>query len=835
MPKPLVIVESPAKARTISGFLGDDYLVESSIGHIRDLPRNSNEIPDAYKSEQWARLGVNVDDGFKPLYVVSSEKKQQVTKLKKLLSGASEVFLATDEDREGESIAWHLMEVLNPSVPVKRMVFHEITRQAISNAVENWRDLDRRLVDAQEARRILDRLYGYEVSPVLWRKVMPKLSAGRVQSVATRMIVERERARMRHRSAAWWDVDGEFSGKSGSLSATLTLVDGKRVASGRDFGESGELDEPGSVVLLGAPEATSIAQSATGSEFEVVSVEEKPYRRSPYPPFATSTLQQEAGRKLRFSSARTMQIAQRLYENGYITYMRTDSTTLSDQAMTAARDQVKALYGEQFLHPTPRRHDKKVKNAQEAHEAIRPAGETFRTPEQLSREVSGDELKLYDLVWKRTVASQMADATGTTAQVRIEGHALCESGGPECVVTFATSGKVITFPGFLRAYVEGADDPEAELEDQEVRLPVLAVGDRLDAVALSPQEHATQPPARFTEASLVKALEELGVGRPSTYASIISTIQDRGYVRKKGSALVPTFVAFAVVSLLEQYFEDLVDYNFTASMEDDLDAIAEGREEVLPWLTRFYFGEDPHADHPGLKHEVASHLGEIDARAINSIPIGRDSEGRELVVRVGRYGPFLERGDERASLPDDICPDEVTPERAVELLEATSDERVLGIDPETEMSVLLKTGRFGPYVELTQIGDEDAELADKPKSKSKAKADQPKRASLLKSWSTSTITLEDALKVLSLPRTIGVDPADGEEIVALNGRFGPYLKKANDSRSLASEEEMFTVSLDDALAIFAQPRQRGRRSASAPLKELGPHPDNGKPIVVKDG
>ncbi len=856
MAKPLVIVESPAKARTIAGFLGSEFVVESSIGHIRDLPRNSAEIPASVKGEPWARLGVNVDDGFKPLYVISSEKKQQVSKLKKLLSSASEVYLATDEDREGESIAWHLSEVLAPKVPVKRMVFHEITRPAIQHAIENWRELDRRLVDAQEARRILDRLYGYEVSPVLWRKVMPRLSAGRVQSVATRMIVERERARMRHRSASWWDVVGEFSGSRAegpvSVKATLTGVDGKRLAVGRDFDENGSLADAASVVLLGQEEAESIAATGTGSEFTVVSIEEKPFRRSPYPPFATSTLQQEAGRKLRYSSARTMQIAQRLYENGYITYMRTDSTALSEQALQAARSQVAALYGENYLHPTPRRHDKKVKNAQEAHEAIRPAGETFRTPDEVSRSLSSDEAKLYDLIWKRTVASQMADATGTTAQVRLEGRASLATGVPAVPVVFSTSGKVISFPGFLRAYVEGADDPEAELEDQEVRLPPLTVGDRLSATALTPQDHATQPPARYTEASLVKALEEMGVGRPSTYASIISTIQDRGYVRKKGSALVPTFVAFAVVGLLEQYFGALVDYNFTASMEDDLDAIAGGREDSRPWLTRFYFGDGM----PGLKEIVAAHLGEIDARAINSIPLGVDADGREVVVRVGRYGPYLERDKERVSLPDEMCPDEVTLERADELFEAGGNEAILGEDPDSGLTVYLKSGRFGPYVELAPAPSQDSPAGEEdgpdaggldgtassapPKGaagagKGAGKESPPKRASLLKAWSPSSVTLDDALKVLSLPRAVGVDPADGQEIVALNGRFGPYLKKGDDSRSLATEEEMFTVGLEEALALFAQPRQRGRRAAAAPLADLGPHPDSGKPVVVKSG
>ncbi len=835
MAKPLVIVESPAKARTIQGFLGPDFEVESSIGHIRDLPRNATEIPAKFKGQPWARLGVNVDDNFAPLYVISPDKKQQVSKLKKLVQSASEVYLATDEDREGESIAWHLTEVLEPKVPVKRMVFHEITRQAIADAVANWREIDRRLVDAQEARRILDRLYGYEVSPVLWRKVMPKLSAGRVQSVATRMIVERERARIRHRSATWWDVSGEFSGEAGVLSATLATVDGRRIATGRDFDESGTLSDPGAVLLLGEPEARSIAESAEGAVFTVASLEEKPYRRSPYPPFVTSTLQQEAGRKLRFSSSRTMQVAQRLYENGYITYMRTDSTTLSEQALAAARRQVAELYGDDYVSPTPRTFEKKVKNAQEAHEAIRPAGESFRKPDEVAGELSSDEFKLYDLIWKRTVASQMADATGTTAQVRLEGMASLAPGANPVPVAFTTSGKVITFPGFLRAYVEGADDPDAELEDREVRLPPLKVGDRLSAGSLVPQDHATQPPARYTEASLIKALEEMGVGRPSTYASIISTIQDRGYVRKKGTALVPTFVAFAVVGLLERYFADLVDYNFTAEMEDDLDDIAAGREQALPWLRRFYFGGGDEQGsesngsakgHPGLKQIVAAHLDEIDARAVNSIPIGVGADGEELVVRVGRYGPYVERGKERVTLPEDICPDEVTVEKVEELLAAGGSEKILGTDPETGLTVFLKSGRYGPYVEMAALGSTDPDAPPPP---------EPKRASLLKSWSPAAVTLEDALKVLSLPRTVGIDPDSGEEIVALNGRFGPYLKKGSDTRSLSSEEQMFTVTLQEALELFAQPRTRGRRVAAPPLKDLGPHPDTGRPVLVKEG
>ena len=777
--KPLVIVESPAKAKTIAGLLGPDYVVESSIGHIRDLPRRADEVPAAYKGEEWSRLGVDVDNGFKPLYVISSDKKSQVSKLKSLVKQASEVYLASDEDREGESIAWHLLEVLAPTVPVKRMVFHEITRAAIERAVEEWRDLDRRLVDAQEARRILDRLYGYEVSPVLWKKIMPRLSAGRVQSVATRMVVERERARMRFRSASWWGLDGRFvtEGPSptsdtapASLEASLVAVDGTPLASGRDFSERGELTSPGSVVVLNEAEARDLAAGLEDRPFAVTSVTEKPFRRSPAAPFMTSTLQQDAGRKLRFSSQRTMQIAQRLYEGGWITYMRTDSTTLSDQALTAARSQAASLYGSDYVPAQARRYERKVKNAQEAHEAIRPAGESFRTPDEASRSLSGDEFRLYDLIWKRTVASQMADATGTSAQIRLAGTT--ESGQE---AEFSASGTVIKFPGFLRAYVEGQDDPEAELADREVHLPAVAEGDPLSAESIEAGSHATQPPARYTEASLVKAMEELGVGRPSTYASVIATVLDRGYVWKKGTALVPSFTAFAVVGLLERYFGDLVDYGFTASMEDDLDAIASGAEESLPWLTRFYFGsgdEKPNGsaggngsaapngsagngstagsgsatgsgsggvtevERMGLKREVATYLGEIDAREINSIPLGAGADGQEIVARVGRYGPYLQRGEDRVSIPDDLAPDELTPERADSLLAAPSSDRVLGEDPETGLPVQVRAGRFGPYIQLGEIVDGG------PK---------PKTASLFASMSPATVTFEEALELLKIP------------------------------------------------------------------------------------
>ena len=812
MPKPLVIVESPAKAKTISKILGKDFTVESSIGHIRDLPASAAEIPAAHKGSSWARLGVDVDNDFKPLYVISSRKKDQVKKLKALVKSASEVYIATDEDREGESIAWHLLEVLSPQVPIKRMVFHEITASAVKHSLENPRDLDRRLVDAQEGRRILDRLYGYEVSPVLWKKVLPGLSAGRVQSVATRLIVDLEKARMKFRAAGYWDIEGQFHAELGDktqFAATLVSLNGGRLATGKDFDDRGNLTRE-DAVLLDEGAARSLVERLTDAKFNVRSVEEKPYRRSPYAPFITSTLQQEGGRKLGFTAKRTMQAAQRLYENGYITYMRTDSTTLSAEALKAARTQAVQMYGKEYVPDEPRQYARKVKNAQEAHEAIRPAGESFRLPQDVARELHGDEIKLYDLIWKRTVASQMKDATGQSVQVRLGAAA------GEDDAEFAASGKVITFPGFLRAYVEGSDDPEGDLEDREVRLPELRVGQELKADSLDPKEHATQPPARYSEARLVKELEERGIGRPSTYASIIGTILDRGYVWKKGSALIPSWTAFAVVGLLEDHFSRLVDYDFTASMEEDLDEIATGEEETVPWLKKFYFGNGE----IGLHEMVSVRLDDIDPREVNSIPIGTDDEGREIVVRVGRYGPYLMRGEDTASVPEDLPPDELTIARAEEILSAPSQDRELGPHPETAETVFLKAGRFGPYV---QIG----EIEDGAKTK-------PPTASLFKTMDPASVTLDDALKLLSLPRVVGTDPESGEEIQALNGRYGPYLKKGKDTRSLASEEQIFTVTLEECLALYAQPKQ-GRRNAATILKELGTDEDSGKEIVIKDG
>ncbi|MFD8301431.1 type I DNA topoisomerase [Streptomyces sp. NPDC059690] len=831
----LVIVESPAKAKTIKGYLGPGYTVEASVGHIRDLPNGAAEVPEKYTGEV-RRLGVDVDHDFQPIYVVNADKRAQVKKLKDLLKDSDELFLATDEDREGEAIAWHLLEVLKPKVPVKRMVFHEITKDAIRAAVDNPRDLNQRMVDAQETRRILDRLYGYEVSPVLWKKVMPRLSAGRVQSVATRLVVERERERIAFRSAEYWDLTGTFAtGRAGdpsdpsSLVARLQTVDGRRVAQGRDFDSLGQLKSE-QVLHLDEANARALAAALERTQFAVRSVESKPYRRSPYAPFRTTTLQQEASRKLGFGAKATMQVAQKLYENGFITYMRTDSTTLSDTAVAAARAQVTQLYGADYLPSSPRTYAGKVKNAQEAHEAIRPSGDRFRTPAETG--LTGDQFKLYELIWKRTVASQMKDATGNSVTVKIGGTA---ADGRD--VEFTASGKTITFHGFLKAYVEGADDPNAELDDRERRLPQVTEGDRLTAEEITVDGHATKPPARYTEASLVKELEEREIGRPSTYASIIGTILDRGYVFKKGTALVPSFLSFAVVNLLEKHFGRLVDYDFTAKMEDDLDRIARGEAQAVPWLRRFYFGEangiggaaeagNGDGDHLGGLKELVTDLGAIDAREVSSFPVGNG-----IVLRVGRYGPYIERGEkdseghQRADVPEDLAPDELSVELAEELLAKPSGDFELGADPETGHQIIARDGRYGPYV---------TEVLPEGTPKTGKNAVKPRTASLFKSMSLDTVTLEDALKLMSLPRVVGTD-AEGQEITAQNGRYGPYLKKGTDSRSLTSEEQLFTITLEEALQIYAQPKQRGRAAAKPPLKELGTDPVSEKPVVVKDG
>ena len=813
-------MESPAKARTIAGYLGNDYVVESSIGHIRDMPGSAADIPDKLKKEPWARLGVNIDADFEPLYVVNADKRQQVSKLKQLLKDADELLLATDEDREGEAIAWHLVEELKPKVPARRMVFHEITPEAIAAAVASPRDIDNGRVEAYQTRRVLDRLYGYEVSPVLWKKVMPQLSAGRVQSVAVRLVVDRERERIAFHPARYWDLEAEFApvskpadtDEANSFAATLVALDGRRIAQGRDFASTGELRAAttgdGTAILhLDGQAAAELADRLRNSAFSVKSVERKPYRRAPYAPFRTTTLQQEASRKLGFSAKYTMQVAQKLYENGHITYMRTDSVTLSQTAITAARSQARELYGDEYVPEQPRVYTSKVKSAQEAHEAIRPAGDRFRTPARSG--LSGDELRLYELVWKRTVASQMKDAVGESVSVRVAGRS---TAGEEA--EFGASGKVITFYGFLKAYVEEVEEG-TDRDDRERRLPPLAESDPLETLRLAAAEHATRPPARYTEASLIKELEDRDIGRPSTYATIIGTILDRGYVFKKSTALVPSFVAFAVITLLERHFAHLVDYEFTARMEDALDQIANGESGRVPWLRRFYFGTE---GEEGLK-DLVSDLGEIDARDVSSFPLA----GTDIVIRVGRYGPYLEHDSQRVNIPEGTAPDELTAEFAQELFSKPSGDKILGTDPDTGLTVVARAGRYGPYV--TEV------LADEAPSSAKART-----ASLLKAMDLDSVTLDDALRLLTLPRTVG--EIDGEPVTVQNGRYGPYAKKGTDSRSLESDEQLFTLTLDQAREIFAQPKQRGRaaRAAAAPpLRELGEDTASGKPIVLREG
>ena len=876
--KTLVIVESATKAKKIQKYLGDDYIVEASVGHIRDLPGRAADIPAKYKKESWAKLGVNPEDGFTPIYVVSPDKKKKVADLKSKLKQSDKLLLATDPDREGEAIAWHLLETLKPTVPVERMVFNEITETAIKEAAENTRELDMDLVDAQETRRILDRLYGYEVSPVLWKKVMPRLSAGRVQSVATRVIVERERERMAFIPAEFWDLTATLQPKQGDTAefdAKLVALDGQRVAQGRDFDGRGRLK--GDALVVDKQQAHALAESLTGADMAVTAVEEKPYTRRPYPPFMTSTLQQEAGRKLHFTSARTMRIAQRLYENGHITYMRTDSTSLSKQGLDAARSAATELYGANFVSKSPRIYERKVKNSQEAHEAIRPAGEQFSTPGQLAGALDAEEFKLYELIWQRTVASQMEDARGNSTKVTIAATA---ASGERA--EFSATGRTITFPGWLRAY--------SDAQDSETRLPQVAEGEQLNSRAVTADGHSTNPPARYTEASLVKKMEDLGIGRPSTYASIIKTIQDRGYVVTRGNALVPSWVAFSVVGLMENNFDALVDYDFTSSMEDELDEIAHGNEDRTQWLSSFYFGDAEASDsmaeaiarRGGLKHMIEDNLENIDAREANSLKLFNDESDRPIHVRVGRYGPYIERvvnggsGEEpeyqRANLPESATPDEVTLEMAEKLFATPQSGRELGNNPANGRMIVAKEGRFGPYVtELVrdderdqatsraeeivaqERAEEDKQRADEGKRKKNwdtktAEAQKAKRidalvdeqlkpatASLFKSMEPSSVTLEQALELLSLPREVGKDPADGEMITAQNGRYGPYLKKGSDSRSLASEEQIFSISLEEARRIYAEPKRRGRSPAAAPLKLLGDNDVTGKPMSIKDG
>ena len=895
--KRLVIVESTTKAKKIAPYLGSNYIVEASVGHIRDLPRGAADVPPKYKKEPWARLGVNVDKNFTPLYVVSPDKKKKVADLKAKLKDVDELLLATDPDREGEAIAWHLLQTLKPKVPVRRMVFHEITKPAILAAAQNTRELDNNLVDAQETRRILDRLYGYEVSPVLWKKVMPRLSAGRVQSVATRVIVDRERNRMVFVPAEYWDLAAEFTAPAsagtasqGSSTSTdggddrkftgrLSRVNGKRVAAGRDFNDRGELTSD--AVVVTKAQAEQLATQLQHVTLPVINVEEKPYTRKPSAPFMTSTLQQEAGRKLHYTSERTMRVAQRLYENGHITYMRTDSTTLSEQGLQAARQQAIALFGKDHVADAPRRYDRKVKNSQEAHEAIRPAGEQFSTPAELRSQLDAEEYKLYELIWQRTIASQMADVKGVSMKVTI---------GNEDV-EFTTTGRTVTFAGFLRAYSDAIADAAASSDANQSRLPHLKVGDEVAISDVAADEHTTNPPARYTEASLVKKMEDLGIGRPSTYASIIKTIQDRGYVYSRGNALVPSWVAFAVVGLMEKSFAALVDYDFTSSMEDELDDIAAGNEVGANWLKGFYFG-DKHASDAtaetiarqgGLKALVRNNLEQIDARVVNSLPLFDDDQGRPIYVRVGRYGPYLERqigvkpdGEpefQRANLSDTTTPDELTLEFAEKLFATPQSGRELGVNPANGRVIVVKEGRFGPYVTEIMGADEKEKVAvsaEQIVAEERAAEDaqraaegkraknwetktaiaakekrinqiieetlKPATASLFSSMDPSTVTLEEALQLISLPREVGVDPTDGQMITAQNGRYGPYLKKGTDSRSLSSEEQIFTITLDEARRIYAEPKRRGRGATTQQaIKELGDNDVSGKPMSVKDG
>ncbi|MET3810177.1 type I DNA topoisomerase [Arthrobacter sp. UYEF3] len=846
--KKLVIVESPAKSKTIAKYLGEGFIVEASIGHIRDLPQPS-ELPADLKKTSVGKFAVDIDNDFKPYYVVSPDKRKKVTELKAALKDADALYLATDGDREGEAIAWHLLEVLKPKVPVYRMTFGEITKEAIHRAMDNLRDVDQDLVDAQETRRVLDRLYGYEISPVLWRKVARGLSAGRVQSVVTRMVVDRERERMAFKSAAYWDLTGQFgadSGTAASFKAKLASVDGSKVASGRDFNDAGELTSR-SVVHLNQELATALADGLQDADFRVRSVDTKPYTRRPAAPFTTSTLQQEAGRKLRFTSKSTMQVAQRLYENGYITYMRTDSSALSNEAVTAARRQASELYGPEYVPQSPRVYTGKAANAQEAHEAIRPAGDSFRTPAQVAKQLSGDEFRLYELIWKRTVASQMADAKGSTATIRL-GAVTVGGAAAGRDTEFSASGTVITFPGFLAAYEEGKDESRDDESEEARRLPNVAKDDALTATEIVAVGHETSPPPRYTEASLTAELEKRGIGRPSTYASTISTIQDRGYVRKQGSALVPSWIAFSVIRLLEQHFHDYVDYEFTADMEADLDKIANGQAAGPAWLKHFYFGED---SEPGLL-SIVNNLGEIDAREINSIPV---TDG--ITLRVGKFGPYLESSvptvdpktgevveSARANVPEDLAPDELTAAKAIELMEtAAPEERVLGADPHTGHTVVAKNGRYGAYVteiipEMTeeQLSNQPVEYYKngKPKPPKKPVKAKPRTGSLFASMSVDSVSLDEALQLMSLPRVLGQD-TEGNPITVQNGRFGPYLKKGTDSRSIGSEEEIFTITLEQALEIYSQPKQRGARSAVAPLAEFGQDPVSEKNIVVKEG
>jgi len=821
--KKLVIVESPAKAKTIGKYLGADYEVLASVGHIRDIPLPS-ELPKEMKKGPFGKFAVNVESNFEPYYVVSEYSKRTVTDLKRALKEADELLLATDEDREGEAIAWHLLEVLKPKVPVKRMVFHEITKDAIEAAKANTRELDTHLVTAQETRRILDRIYGFEISPVLWRMVAPKLSAGRVQSVATRLIVERERERMAFVSANYWDLlltAGTSADITSQFESKLVRIAGQPIATGKnDFDDNGKLKSSARVLSEGDAQALTSAIASAGTAITVSKLETKPYSRKPAAPFTTSTLQQAGGNELKFSSRQTMSVAQRLYENGFITYMRTDSPSLSAQAMNAARTQAIAMYGVDQVSDAPRVYTGKSKNAQEAHEAIRPAGDVFKTPAELSSVLRGEELKLYELIWKRTVASQMADAKGQTATVTL---AVTPAGGE--VLEFTASGTVITYRGFLNAYEETIDDSTPVDDGDDAKLPAMTEGQSLVLADIEAKGHDTAPPARYTEASLVKKMEELGIGRPSTYASIIETIQARKYVTNRGKALVPTWIGFTATRFLEECFTDLVSYEFTAELEDDLDRIAAGEADGIQWLREFYFGKSE--SHPGLQHE-ATNLGEIDKQSLNSIVVG---DGH--VLRIWPSGSYIEVDDtekgpdapkRKVYIPEDLAPDELTAAKVQELIDApVAGDRVLGINPDNGKEVLAKDGRFGPYVTEREPGaDPDV------------KGPKERTASLFKSMDPATVDLEVALALINLPRDVGADPETGEIITAQNGRYGAYLKKGTDTRSLDNEAQIFEIDLAGALDKFAQPKY-GARTASKNLFEFDADPISGKPIKVKDG
>jgi DNA topoisomerase-1 len=811
MSKSLVIVESPTKAKTIGKFLGKEYEVIASYGHVRDLPGDATEIPLAVKKEKWARLGVNIEEDFAPLYIIPNEKKKRVKELEASLKGATVVYLATDEDREGESISWHLVEVLKPKVPVKRLVFHEITKEAIAEAISSTRDIDTNLVRAQETRRIIDRLFGYSVSPLLWKKMAPGLSAGRVQSVAMRLLVQRERARIRFKEASYHDLKGIFDklDGGGSVEAELSHVSGKRVALGKDFNpDTGKLIERDDIILLNKVDAEALRDRVQKSAPTVKSIEEKPFTQKPYPPFTTSTLQQEGSRKLSLSARRTMQVAQTLYENGFITYMRTDSTNLSNEAINAARNLIAREFGDNFLPDKPRLYQTKVKNAQEAHEAIRPAGTEFVHPGIVKERLGIEPFKLYELIWKRAIACQMKDAYGTRMSVQIE----CAD------ATFRAAGKKIEFAGFLRAYVEGSDDPESELADKEKVLPPLKEGEKLRTANIEVLSHVTQPPARYTEGSLIKELEQLGIGRPSTWATIVDVVLSRTYAFKKGPALVPTFLAIAVTGLMERYFENVVDYSFTANLEEDLDAISRGEADYLSYLNSFY-----NLDRPGLKNLVEKGGETIDPRDVCGVPLGEFEDGKKVEVRIGRYGPFLTDGETRSGLPENMCPDEMTIEKAKEILDvARRGPETLGNHPESGKAIYVKTGRFGPYVQEGETGQGE---------------DKPKMASLLAGMAPEEITLDIAVKLLSLPKTLGVNPENNEEVIAANGRYGPYVKSGSETRSIPDPISPITITYDEAIELLKQPKARGRRASSQPknLKELGKHPRTELALLIKSG